>query len=119
MGKIAGVYSSPRSHFFGSAFTVRVLLSSHRFDRHLTPSVMMNYADSTGFVRPPRAALWSGSAIAPGSAFDTAIDELLNRLEERGKWSVILFGGALAAYIATKWWQRQRFLRLAGHVIEL
>lgn len=54
MGKIAGVYSSPRSHFVGSAFTVRVLLSSHRFDRHLTPSVMMNYADSTGFVRPPR-----------------------------------------------------------------
>jgi membrane protein DedA with SNARE-associated domain/rhodanese-related sulfurtransferase len=57
------------------------------------------------------AALWAGSAIFFGSLFRTAVDELLNILEQLGKWGVLMIAAALVAFIATKWWQRYRFLK--------
>jgi membrane protein DedA with SNARE-associated domain/rhodanese-related sulfurtransferase len=57
------------------------------------------------------AALWAGLAIFLGSLFSTAIDDLLNVLTELGKWGGLLIAAAFVAFIATKWWQRQRFFK--------
>lgn len=56
------------------------------------------------------AALWAGLAIFLGSLFSTAIDDLLNVLTELGKWGGILIAIGFAAFVATKWWQRKRFI---------
>lgn len=57
------------------------------------------------------ALLWAGSAIYLGSLFRTAIGDLLDILQALGKWGVVLVGIALASFIASKWWQRYRFMR--------
>lgn len=57
------------------------------------------------------AAIWAGSAIALGVLFSNAIDQLLATLAEMGKWGGMLIFAVLAAFIARKWWERQRFLR--------
>ncbi|MDI1360911.1 DedA family protein/thiosulfate sulfurtransferase GlpE [Methylotenera sp.] len=57
------------------------------------------------------AALWAGSALWLGSLFSNAIDELMNVLIEMGKWGMLLVLFALFAFIASKWWERQRFLK--------
>lgn len=57
------------------------------------------------------AALWAGSAIYLGSLFSTTIDDLLNVLQHLGMWGLVLIGIALLAFIARKWWQRDRFLK--------
>jgi membrane protein DedA with SNARE-associated domain/rhodanese-related sulfurtransferase len=56
------------------------------------------------------AALWAGTAIFLGSLFSAALEDLLQLLESLGKWGGILLGGALVIFIASKWWQRYRFL---------
>ncbi|MDP2248035.1 MAG: DedA family protein/thiosulfate sulfurtransferase GlpE [Nitrosomonadales bacterium] len=56
------------------------------------------------------AVLWAGSALWLGSLFSTAIDDLMNILVEMGKWGTLLVLTALIAFIASKWWERQRFL---------
>ena len=60
------------------------------------------------------AALWAGSAIYLGSLFSTTIDDLLNVLAHLGIWGLVLIGVALLAFIARKWWQRDRFLKSLG-----
>lgn len=57
------------------------------------------------------ATLWAGLAIFLGSLFSSAVDDLLDVLTELGKWGGLLIAAAFAAFIATKWWQRQRFLK--------
>ena len=57
------------------------------------------------------AAIWSGSAIYLGSLFSTTIDDLLDVLEQLGLWGLLLLAVALLAFIARKWWQRDRFLK--------
>lgn len=57
------------------------------------------------------AVLWAGSAILLGTLFSNAIDDLLNILVEMGKWGGVLIALGLAAFIASKWWQRHRFIR--------
>ncbi|HEY3699429.1 MAG TPA: VTT domain-containing protein, partial [Spongiibacteraceae bacterium] len=57
------------------------------------------------------AALWAGLAIFLGSLFSTTIDDLLNVLTELGKWGGFLIAAAFAIFIATRWWQRQRFIK--------
>lgn len=62
------------------------------------------------------AALWAGSAIWLGSLFQAAVGDLLAVLAQLGKWGVLLLLLALAAFVARKWWQRDRFrksLRMA------
>lgn len=62
------------------------------------------------------AALWAGVAIFIGLLFKDTINQLLDTLAALGRIGLILIGLALAAFIATKWWQRQRFfneLRMA------
>lgn len=56
------------------------------------------------------AALWAGSALWLGSLFSNAVDELMTLLGEMGKWGALLILLALFAFIASKWWERKRFL---------
>lgn len=70
-----------------------------------TKSITFIIFDSLG------AALWAGSAIFLGSLFSSAIDELLNVLMQMGKWGSILIVLGLTAFIASKWWQRYRFMK--------
>jgi membrane protein DedA with SNARE-associated domain/rhodanese-related sulfurtransferase len=57
------------------------------------------------------AALWAGSAIWLGSVFSAALGDVLDMLEQLGKWGLLLILLALAAFIANKFWQRGRFLK--------
>ena len=57
------------------------------------------------------AALWAGSALWLGSLFSTAIDDLMSILVEMGKWGTLLVLFALIAFVASKWWERQRFIK--------
>lgn len=56
------------------------------------------------------AALWAGSAIFLGSLFSTTVESLLDVLAQLGKWGTLLMALALCAFVASKWWQRRRFL---------
>lgn len=67
------------------------------------------------------AAIWAGSALWLGSLFSTAIDDLMNILIEMGKWGTLLVLAALVSFIASKSWERQRFikdLRMARITVE-
>jgi membrane protein DedA with SNARE-associated domain/rhodanese-related sulfurtransferase len=57
------------------------------------------------------ALLWAGVAVALGAIFHEAVSDLLLRLEELGRYGLFLILGAIAAFIAYKWWQRHRFLQ--------
>ncbi len=67
------------------------------------------------------AVLWASSAIYLGSLFSTAIEDLLRILEQLGKSGAVLLAAALVSFIASKWWQRYRFmksLRMARITVE-
>lgn len=55
------------------------------------------------------AVLWAGTGIAAGMLFHRAIDRALEKLASVGAWALVLLAGALAAFIAVKWWRRRRF----------
>lgn len=57
------------------------------------------------------ALLWAGVAVGLGYLFRDAIGEVLETLASLGKWGLVLVAVALAAWIATKWWQRHLFVR--------
>ncbi len=67
------------------------------------------------------ALLWVGAGVAGGAIFHSAIDRVLDRLASLGSGALVLLGGALAVFVALKWWQRQRFykvLRMARITVE-
>jgi membrane protein DedA with SNARE-associated domain/rhodanese-related sulfurtransferase len=57
------------------------------------------------------ALAWSGVAIVLGVAFRKAIRDVLDVLEDLGRWGLVLIGSLLALYLLAKWWQRVRLLR--------
>ncbi len=57
------------------------------------------------------AFVWAGSGLAAGLVFHRAIDRVADVLEGMGFWALVVAGGALALFIAWKWWQRRRFYR--------
>jgi membrane protein DedA with SNARE-associated domain/rhodanese-related sulfurtransferase len=57
------------------------------------------------------AVLWAGSALAAGVLFRSQIDALLIHLNRIGGIAGVLIAGLLAAYIAFKWLERDRFYR--------
>lgn len=57
------------------------------------------------------AALWAGSALWLGTLFSNAIDELMSILIAMGKWGTLLVLLGLFAFIASKWSERNRFLK--------
>jgi len=58
------------------------------------------------------AALWAGAAAGAGRVFHHQIDWLLIELAQMGVYAVILLGGALALFVAYKWYERRRFFKL-------
>jgi membrane protein DedA with SNARE-associated domain len=57
------------------------------------------------------ALLWAGAFLGLGYAFSGQIERVAEHLAALGGWLLVLFVGALAAYIAYKFIARQRFLR--------
>jgi membrane protein DedA with SNARE-associated domain/rhodanese-related sulfurtransferase len=57
------------------------------------------------------ASVWAGSAILLGSLFSSTIDDLLNVLMQMGKWGGLLILLGLFVFVASKWWQRYRFIK--------
>jgi membrane protein DedA with SNARE-associated domain/rhodanese-related sulfurtransferase len=57
------------------------------------------------------ALLWAGLAVGLGLAFQNAVNEVIEVLEQLGKWGLPAIIAAFALFIALKWWQRQRFYR--------
>lgn len=57
------------------------------------------------------ALLWASVAVLLGALFHNAINEVLLTLEQLGRIGIALLLAALLAFIASKWWQRQRFLK--------
>jgi membrane protein DedA with SNARE-associated domain/rhodanese-related sulfurtransferase len=55
--------------------------------------------------------LWAALPIGAGMLFSNQIDRAIAALESYGVVALMLAGAALAAYIAFKWWERQRFYR--------
>src|SRR5947209_31409 len=57
------------------------------------------------------SALWAGLSIGAGVLFRRQVDELLDHLRGLGLAAALAVGALLAAYIALKWWERQRFYK--------
>jgi membrane protein DedA with SNARE-associated domain len=57
------------------------------------------------------AAIWAATAIGAGALFHAALDRVLAVLDGMGSFALVVLAGGLAAYIAWRFLQRQRFLR--------
>lgn len=67
------------------------------------------------------SALWVGVSVALGALFARQVTELLAKLEDWGGIALLVVGALVAAYIALKWWERQRFyktVRMARITVE-
>jgi membrane protein DedA with SNARE-associated domain/rhodanese-related sulfurtransferase len=58
------------------------------------------------------AILWGTAGIGAGLLFHTQIDYILAGLEDMGRWSLIVLGLILAAYVLFKDLQRRRFFKM-------
>jgi membrane protein DedA with SNARE-associated domain/rhodanese-related sulfurtransferase len=58
------------------------------------------------------AVLWVGAGLLAGALFKAQIARLLQHVNEIGSFAAEVVLIVLAAYIAYKWWERQRFYRM-------
>ena len=58
-----------------------------------------------------RGNLWAGIAIGAGMLFHSQVNDVLLVLEQLGRQALLAGLALLAAYVALKWWQRQRFYK--------
>ena len=54
---------------------------------------------------------WAGLAIGAGMLFQAQVSALLAWLEDLGRAAVVLVVAVLCAYVAFKWWERQRLYK--------
>jgi len=67
------------------------------------------------------SSLWVGISIALGILFARQVTELLAKLEDWGAVALLVVASLVAAYVALKWWERQRFyktVRMARITVE-
>jgi membrane protein DedA with SNARE-associated domain len=57
------------------------------------------------------ALVWAGAGVGAGMVFHRAIDRGLEFLTSIGSRAIVILAGALALFIAVKWWQRRRFYK--------
>jgi len=57
------------------------------------------------------ALLWAGLAVGLGVAFQDAVTDVIEVLEQFGKWGLLAIIAAFALIVVLKWWQRRRFYR--------
>jgi membrane protein DedA with SNARE-associated domain len=100
------------------------------FSKHGARSLLVaKFLPGLGIVTPPLAGifhmrarrfllfdaggslLWAGTFLGVGYVFSGQIERVAERLASLGSWLLVLLVGALAAYIAYKFFARQRFLR--------
>ncbi len=58
------------------------------------------------------ALLWAGSGLLLGFVFHRAVDRVLDALASFGSGAIVVLGGALALFVAWKYWQRRRFYKV-------
>src|SRR5213078_3609462 len=58
------------------------------------------------------ALLWAGTLVGLGYAFSSQLEQVADRLMRLGTSLVVLLAGALGGFLAWKWIQRRRFLRV-------
>jgi|SRR5579862_341422 len=58
------------------------------------------------------ASLWVGAGLGVGMVFKEQIEHILGALERTGTVAVMAVGTLCVAYIAYKWWDRQRFFAM-------
>ena len=57
------------------------------------------------------SVLWIGVAVGGGALFHEQVNGIVARLESLGATAVAILVALLAAFIAFKWWERQRFYK--------
>jgi len=57
------------------------------------------------------ALVWAGVGLGVGLVFHAQVDAVLGALEAVGGWALPLISAVLAAFIAWKWWERQKVFR--------
>ena len=57
------------------------------------------------------ALVWAGTFLGLGFVFSSEIERLAERAEAAGGWALTVLVGAIAAYVAYKFFARRRFLR--------
>ena len=57
------------------------------------------------------ALLWVGVGLGLGWLFAPAIEQILDTLQQFGRWGLLLLAVAVAMFVAANWCQRQRFNR--------
>lgn len=55
--------------------------------------------------------LWIGVAVGAGALFHTQVDRILAKLEDLGSTAIVILATLLLAFVAFKWWERQRFYK--------
>jgi membrane protein DedA with SNARE-associated domain len=55
--------------------------------------------------------LWASTFIGLGWIFADQLEDVALNAERLGTWLLVLLVGALAAYVAKKWWERKKFLK--------
>jgi membrane protein DedA with SNARE-associated domain/rhodanese-related sulfurtransferase len=60
--------------------------------------------------------VWAGSGVLAGLVFHREVDAVLAVLESVGTLGLVVLGTLLALFIAWKWWERQRVLRMLAMV---
>ena len=80
MKKITGIYGAPRSHWVGDGFPVQSLFSYHSHGQHLSPFLLLDYAQPTHF---EPAAKPRGVGVHPHRGFETVTIVYQGELEHR------------------------------------
>jgi membrane protein DedA with SNARE-associated domain/rhodanese-related sulfurtransferase len=55
--------------------------------------------------------LWIGVAVGAGALFHTQVGLILAKLEDLGSTAIVILAALLLAFVAFKWWERQRFYK--------
>ena len=80
MKKITGIYGAPRSHWVGDGFPVQSLFSYHSHGQHLSPFLLLDYAQPTHF---EPAAKPRGVGVHPHRGYEAVTIVYQGELEHR------------------------------------
>ena len=81
----------------------------------LAGAMRLSFARFLGFAGLGLLA-WAGSGVVAGLIFHRQVDAFLEALESVGNVGLALLGVLLAVFIAWKWWERQKVLRMLAMV---
>jgi membrane protein DedA with SNARE-associated domain/rhodanese-related sulfurtransferase len=96
-----GAWSLPFAKFFPGLSTISVAMAG--VTRMSMPTFVL--LDGIG------AFLFAGAAAAMGVIFQDAINDILLRLAEIGKYGGLSVLAVLVLYLLARWWRRQAFIR--------